>query len=142
MAIIPCSINETNFVWSFIWNLPATLHHPATFNHDMTRDGANMTRQPLCHHGTARPLILRLLHPSLSPPRPLTPLSNPAADDMRITYFSPAAPQECATLTAIIPTSHDVHPTTLLLSTSLCGSVPSLTLFLHASDSRPATDRQ
>ena len=27
-----------------------------------------------CHHGTPRPLVLRLLHPSLSPPRPLTPL--------------------------------------------------------------------
>ena len=71
MAIIPCSINKTNFVWSFIWNLPATLHHLATFNHNMMCDSANMTCQPMAH-----PLVLHLHHPSLSPPHPLTPLSS------------------------------------------------------------------
>jgi len=117
MAIIPCSINETNFVRSFIWNLPATLHHPATFNHDMTRDSANTTRQPfatMARHAplssasfTPRCCLLALSHRSLR--------TNPAANDTRIAYFSLAAPQERATSTAVIPTSHDAHPTTFAL---------------------------
>jgi len=137
MAIIPCSINETNFVQSFIWNLPATLHHPATFNHDMTHDGANATRQPfatMARHAPSssasfapRCRLLALSHRSLR--------TNPAANDTQIAYFSLAAPQERATSTAVIPTSHDAHPTTLLLSTSSRRSVPSLALFLRASDS-------
>ena len=100
MAIIPCFINETNFVRSFIWNLPATLHHPATFNHDMTRDGANTTRQPLATMARHAPSssasftphcrLLALSHRSLR--------TNPAADDTWIAYFSPAAPQERAAL--------------------------------------------
>jgi len=56
MAIIPYSINKTNFVQSFIWNLPATLHHLATFNHDMTHDGTNVTRQPMAWHPPSSPV--------------------------------------------------------------------------------------
>ena len=137
MAIIPCSINETNFVRSFIWNLPATLHHLATFNHDMTCDGANMTCQPLTTMARHAPLssasftprchLLALSHCSLR--------TNPAADDTWIAYFLPAVPQEHAALTAIIPTSHFA----LYIAARVC---PSLTLLLHASNSRPATDQQ
>ena len=130
MAIIPCSINETNFVQSFIWNLPAMLHHLAIFNHNMTCDSANATCQPLAtmaHHTLSSSAsftpcccLLTLSHCSLC--------TNPAANNMQIAYFLLATPQECAALTAIIPMSHDVHPTTLLLSTLLCRPVPSLTL--------------
>ena len=119
MAIIPCSINETNFVQSFIWNLPATLHHPATFNHDMTYDGTNTTRQPLATMAWHTPLssasftpcccLLALSHRSLC--------TNPAANNIWIAYFSLAAPQEHTASIAVIP----IH---ILLSTSPCRSVP------------------
>ena len=60
---------------------------------------------------------------------------------MQIAYILLAVLQEHAALTAIIPMLYDMHPTTLLLSTSPHGSVPSLALFLHVSNSQPATDQ-
>jgi len=158
----PCSINETKFFRSFILNLPrCTIRIEHIQPHDiLSMCQCNMSAHPHCmpRHAMPHHLVHHLLHPLVSTPHPLTSkfhshcTSNPAPDDTHIAYPLPTDATRARHLNNLhsnVTQCAPHHTFALYVAMLDCCqqtslfffSLPSLALFLHASDSQPTTDR-